>query len=178
MTLDFELHWYDIFLVLWFLIVLFVSTIKNYKRMLVANVTGALIFTLYALIKDEHVAAAMTAIAAGSGIVQLLIPTSNERKYVIIRNTLAVFAAAMACLLFYQKPADILPCISTFMLRISEAQQSAKLLKMAIIAGAVIWAVFAYMAGIYLMIAMEIVIVAVFVYNLLKKDQQSRATPD
>ncbi len=176
--MHFAFHYYDILLVIWFLIVLFVSTIKNYKQMLMANVTGALTFTLYAILKDEHVAAAMTAIAAGSGIAQLLIPTSNEPKYVIIRNTLAVGAAAMACLLFYQKPADILPCLSTFMLRISEAQQSAKLLKMAIIAGAFIWAVFAYMAGLYLMVAMEVVIVAVFVYNLLKKDTQLRATPD
>jgi hypothetical protein len=146
--------------------------------MLMANVMGVMTFTLYALLKDQHVAAAMTVIAAGSGIAQLLIPTSNESKYVIIRNTLAVFAAAVACFLFYQKPADILPCLSTFILRISEAQQSAKLLKMAIIAGAFLWAVFAYMAGMYLMVAMEVVIVSVFVYNLLKTDRQSKATPD
>ncbi len=176
--MDFALHWYDIFLVIWFLIVLFVSTIKDYKQILMANVTGALTFTLYALLKDQHVAASMTAIAAGSGLIQLLIPTSNEPKYVIIRNVFALVAAALACVLLYQKPADILPCVSTFLLRISEAQQSAKLLKMAIIAGAFIWAVFAYMAGMYLMVAMEVVIVSVFIYNLLKTDKQSKATLD
>jgi hypothetical protein len=171
-----DLHGYDALIVAWFFLALVMGHTREYRHTLMANVGSASSFAVYALCAGQPVAAAVTFIAAGSSLIQLLIPLSRARKFVLIRNGLAVSMACAACYWLYRGPLDLLPCAGLFAARLGEAQQSATVMKAGLVTGWVIWVIFGFLAGLYLMVVLNTIIIVVFLYRFWK--ERGRVSPE
>lgn len=146
----------------------------NYKHTIIANISLCASFAIYAFLKNEYVAMAMPAIGGLTGIIQLGMPESRSRKHVIMRNIIAVISAVIACTLFYEKPADLLPCLAFVTIRMGEAQQSAAFMKSGFILGAILWLIFGIWVELYLMVALESIMITIFLYKFLIYDRAKR----
>ena len=154
-----------IFLIPWFLISMSLVWIKEYRHTLFANIGLCASFAVYAWLIGQHVAATIPVIAASTSVFQLLMPLSEDKKQVMIRNGVAVFSAVIACALLYQKPSDIFPCLGFTVIRIGEARQSARIMKAGFFTGMGFWIIFGLLEELYLLVSGEIIIVATFLYR-------------
>ena len=164
-----------IFLAIWFITMMFLPWMQGYKRLLKSTVLLTASFTLYALLQAEYAAASITAISFLAVFAQLLLPESNSLKSKLMRNGIAIFFSVIAVILLYQKPIDILPCLGSAIIRVSEAQQSPIIMKTGYITGIIMWAIFGYYAELYTMFVMQFLILFSYLAKFAHASKAQRA---
>jgi hypothetical protein len=165
-----------IFLIVWFVAMMLMPWLKAYKSLLVNALIVTSTFTIYAYLKGEYAAASVTAISFLAVISQIVLPSSDKKSSKATRNILAIIFSVIAVILLYEKFIDILPCAGTAVTRLSEAQQSPVIYKLGYVIGIILWAIFGYYAGLYLLCAFQFIILLSYMAHFLtsqKKDAYS-----
>lgn len=169
----------DLFLTSWFLFSLSLAWLRDYRHTLYANIALCLSFAVYAFLLDKHVATAIPLIAALTSVVQLMMPISDAKKFVWSRNLAAIASAVIAFAVLYEEPVDIFPCLGFTAIRIGEAQQSARKMKIGYTVGISFWMIFGIFEELYLLVFYELIIIAIFLYKFRqsRKSRTRRAFP-
>ncbi len=97
-----------------------------------------------------------------NSMVQLAMPMSNENANKAIRNSMAIIVSTIVSFLLYKEIIDFLPCLAFIIVRVCEAQQSARLMKTGMIVGMIVWVFFGIYKELYLMALLQIAIIFIF----------------
>jgi hypothetical protein len=165
-----------IFLITGYIAFLFVVKLQKHNHMLFANVLCCFLVAIYLVLNGAFTGATISLIAAMASAIQIFLGSSKILGSLKVRNTVAIAFAAIAVLLLYQKPSDLLPCISFTQNRIIEAQGSVPLIRLGVFFGTILWSIYAFINQLYLMAFVEMSISAYALFYLVKSREGLKLT--
>ncbi|PCJ96373.1 MAG: hypothetical protein COA45_11250 [Zetaproteobacteria bacterium] len=171
-TLGQHLNLTYVFLFLWFTITSLIGRSKKYKVALILNVIATLNLSAYFYSLGLSLASIIYLLGSCNSMAQLAMPASNMKANKIIRNFLAIVVSMIVSFLLYKELLDLFPCLAFVTIRLCEAQQSAKIMKIGMIIGMIIWIFFGLLKGLYLMALLQGLIIIIF-YIFLKREKDS-----
>lgn len=152
----------------------FIYHVRRRRRMLLAKAGVDALYGVYFLMMGAHAGVYGIALAVTGGLVQVVTPDRFMRRTLLYRNIIAVILAAGGIYFVVERTSDVLPLIAVVAARFVELQSDPQRIRIGMMCGLLLWAMYSFDNGLYLMLAGYMSVMVSLLWAIIRFARESR----